>query len=204
MTSNTSADLQDLIDRLHRGDPTPANRTVAAGTHNHLLRIAGSIFEQDFPGLRGRHVLESVVSEVWIRLVTALESTQPQTVDGFMGLVFHKSARVLLDMARHQRRDDANRYRGPAGNDGFQRGRRIRLPDTTNEPSRLAILTEFHQQVERLPDDQRTVFEMRYYGGFTQVEIAQILSLPAKQVSRLWLAATRRLAIWLKGFDQAF
>ena len=76
----------------------------------------------------------------------------------------------------------------------------MKEPTDSNEPGRLAVLTEFHQQVEKLPDDQRMVFEMRYYAGFSQVEIAQILGLPPKQVSRLWLAATRRLALWLKEF----
>ena len=41
---------------------------------HRLLRIAGRIFQEDFPGLHGRHDLESVVSEVWMRLVVALES----------------------------------------------------------------------------------------------------------------------------------
>jgi RNA polymerase sigma factor (sigma-70 family) len=64
------------------------------------------------------------------------------------------------------------------------------------------MLTEFHQQVETLPVDLRTVFELRYYGGYTQAEIAQILSLHPKQVSRRWLAATGRLSRWLKGFAE--
>jgi RNA polymerase sigma factor (sigma-70 family) len=199
VTSDTSADLQDLIDRLQRGDPA-ARHELLQRAHSHLLRIAGSIFEQDFPGLRGRHNLESVVSEVWIRLVSALEVTQPQTVDGFLGLVFHKVRQVLLDMARRQRRDDAHRHHPRA-----ESGDSNELPlydraDSSNDPGRLAILSEFHQQVEKLPDDERIVFELRYYTGFSQVEIAQMRGLSPKQVSRLWLAATRRLARWLKEF----
>jgi RNA polymerase sigma factor (sigma-70 family) len=72
-------------------------------------------------------------------------------------------------------------------------------PDTTYEPGQLAVLTEFHDQIEKLQDDQRRIFEMHYYGGFSQAEIAQILGLHRKQVSRLWLAATRCLARWLEG-----
>jgi RNA polymerase sigma factor (sigma-70 family) len=199
VTSNTTADLQNLIDRLRRGDPA-ARYELLQRAHSHLLRIAGSIFEQDFPGLRGRHDLESVVSEVWIRLVAALEATQPQSVDGFLGLVFHKVRQVLLDMARRQRREDAHRYRPPAESGDSNAQPAFEGADSSNEPGRLAVLTEFHQEVEKLPDDQRMVFELRYYAGFSQVEIAQIRGLPPKQVSRLWLAATRRLALWLKEF----
>jgi RNA polymerase sigma factor (sigma-70 family) len=200
VTSDTTADLQNLIDRLRRGEPS-ARFELLQRAHNHLLRIAGSIFERDFPNLRGRHDLESVVSEVWIRLAAALEVTQPQTIDGFLGLVFQKVRHVLLDIARRQRREDAHRYRPIAeSGDSHNGAPAFDRADTSNEPGRLAVLTEFHEQVEKLPDDERLVFELRYYGGFTQVEIAQIRGLPPKQVSRLWLAATRRLAQWLKEF----
>ena len=76
--------------------------------------------------------------------------------------------------------------------------------DRNAEPTRLAALSEFHRQVENLPDDERTVFELHYYGDFSQAEIAQILQIQPKQVSRLWLAATGRLASWLEEFDGAF
>jgi len=109
---------------------------------------------------------------------------------------------VLLDMAKRQRRDDAHRQRGPDDESEHPSLAGYDRADTTNEPARLAALTEFHEQVETLPDDQRTVFELRYYGGFSQVEIAQILGFHPKQVSRRWLAATGRLAHWLKGFAE--
>jgi RNA polymerase sigma factor (sigma-70 family) len=200
MTGDTSDDLQDLIDRLRRGD-TAARRELLQRAHDRLLRIAAAIFKEDFPGLHGRHDLESVLSEVWMRLLGALETTQPQTVQGFFGLVFTKVRQVLLDMARRQRRDDAHRKHARPDEPGDPAAAGDR-GDTSNEPARLAMLTEFHQQVESLPVDLRTVFELRYYGGYTQAEIAQILGLHPKQISRRWLAATGRLSHWLKGFTE--
>jgi RNA polymerase sigma-70 factor (ECF subfamily) len=200
VAENTSSDLQDLIDRLHRGDDS-ARRELLERAHDRLLRIAGTIFEQDFPALRGRHDLESVGSELWMRLVTALETTHPQTVDGFFGLVFHKLRQVLLDMASRQRRSDARRGAGPLDANEPEALAAFDQADTTDDPGRLAQLTEFHEQIEKLPDDQRSVFEWHYYGGFSQAEIAQMLKLHRKQVSRLWLAATGRLAQWLEGLE---
>jgi RNA polymerase sigma-70 factor (ECF subfamily) len=200
VAENTSSDLQDLIDRLHRGDEG-AQRELLERAHNRLLRIAAAIFEQDFSALRGRHDLESVVSELWIRLVTALETTRPQTVDGFFGLVFHKVRQVLLDMASRQRRSDARRRAGPLDADEAEALAAFDQADTTYDPGRLAQLTEFHEQIENLPDNQRAVFELHYYGGFSQAEIAQMLNLHKKQVSRLWLAATAWLARWLEQRD---
>lgn len=203
MTDDSSADLQDLIERLRSGDDT-AHRELLERAHNRLLRIAATIFKEDFPGLRGRHDLESVVSEVWIRLAGALETVHPETVDGFFGLVFQKVRHVLLDMAKRQRRDDARGQVGLIEGSDPEVHRDVDPADTTHEPTRLAALTEFHRQVEKLPDAERSIFELHYYGDFSQAEIAQIQGLQPKQVSRLWLAATGRLARWFGGFETSF
>jgi DNA-directed RNA polymerase specialized sigma24 family protein len=159
VADDTSAALQDLIDRLRRGDAT-ARRELLERAHDRLLRIASRIFHDDFPGLHGRHDLESVVSEVWMRLVVALESTAPETVEGFFGLVFVKVRQVLLDMAQGQRRVDARRRKGPL--DAAESGALADLnsADTTHDPGRLVLFTEFHEQVGKLPDEQRIVFDL--------------------------------------------
>jgi RNA polymerase sigma factor (sigma-70 family) len=199
VAENTSADLQGLIERLRDGD-LEARRELLQRAYHRLLRIAGTLFHEDFQALRGRHDLESVVSEVWLRLIGALEATQPQTVERFFGLVFHKVRQVLLDMASRQRRDDLHRRDGQADGDDSAGQAPFDWADTTHDPERLAVLTELHDQIDKLPPDQRTVFDLHYYGGFSQAEIAQMLELYPKQVSRLWLAATGRLAKWLDGF----
>ncbi len=198
VVDDTSAELRNLIDRLRRGDIT-ARRELLERAHDRMLRIAARLFHDDFPGLHGRHDLESVVSEVWMRLVVALEATVPDTVEGFFGLVFVKVRHVLLDMAQGQRRIDARRREGPLDAADSEALAAIDRADTTHDPGRLALLTEFHEQVGKLPDEQRIVFDLHYYGGFSQAEIAQMLEVHRKQVSRLWLAATGRLAHWLDG-----
>jgi RNA polymerase sigma factor (sigma-70 family) len=202
VTDDTTKDLRLLIDRLGRGDDT-ARRELLQRAHDRLLRIAGAMFRQDFAALHGRHDLDSVVSEVWMRLAGALEKTRPETVEGFFGLVFLKVRQVLLDMAQRQRRSDVRRARVPDGGMDSDTPGAFDPADSTYEPGHLALLTEFHEQIEKLPEDQRRIFEMHYYGGFSQAEIAQVLGLHRKQVSRLWLAATGRLAQWLEGLGVA-
>jgi RNA polymerase sigma factor (sigma-70 family) len=203
VADHTSADLQDLIEHLRQGE-VAARRELLERAHDRLLRIAGRIFHEDFPSLHGRHNLESVVSEVWLRLVVALESTVPESVEGFFGLVFVKVRQVLLDMAQGQRRVDARRRDGPLDAGEPEALAAFDQAETTHDPERLALLTEFHEQIDRLPEDQRTIFDLHYYGGFSQAEIARMLELHRKQVSRLWLAATWRLAQWLDGADTPF
>src|SRR5579883_3049736 len=105
MTGDTSTELQTLLDRLSRGDES-ARGELLARAYQRLRRIAAAMFHRDFSGLRNRHDLESVVDETWARLMRALETARPPTVEDFLRLVAHKVRQVLLDMAERQRRTD--------------------------------------------------------------------------------------------------
>jgi RNA polymerase sigma factor (sigma-70 family) len=200
MRENTSADLQDLIDRLRGGD-RDARQELLRRAQNRLLRIAAAVFHEDFPALQGRHDLESVVSEVWTRLAAALDATEPQSVEGFIGLVYHQVRQVLLDLARRQRRNDLQERAGPLDANDAVALTDLDRGETTQDMGRQTVLAELHDQVEKLPAQEREVFDLHYYGGFSQAEIAQMLKLSEKQIRRLWLAATGQLAKWLDGFD---
>ncbi len=200
MSTGTTTDIQGLLVRLRRGDAS-AKRELLDRAYHRLLRIASALFHRDFRGLQGRHDLESVVDEAWMGLLRALDSTQPETAECFFGLVFVKVRHTLLQIARRQRRHNAPRLDGPLDADEPEPLEAFDHGDSTNEPGRLAILTELHEQVELLPDPEKMVFGLHYYLGLTQVEAAEITGLPPKQVSRLWLQATKRLAKWLKDPD---
>jgi RNA polymerase sigma factor (sigma-70 family) len=193
VSGTTSQDIAGLLERLRRGDEA-ARRAILERAYHRLMRIAGTVFHEDFRSLRDRHDVESVVSVLWIRLVAALEKTQPETPENFFGLVFVHVRHALLDLARSQRRDDARRCNGHLDAGQSEEPPAFDPADSSQDPARLALLTEVHQQVATLPDDERTVFDLRYYGGYSQAEIAQLLGLHPRKVSRLWYAATSRLA----------
>jgi DNA-directed RNA polymerase specialized sigma subunit len=46
------------------------------------------------------------------------------------------------------------------------------------------------------------VFDFHYFADLSQVDIARLLDLTPKHVSRLWLAATTRLARRLDGIEE--
>jgi RNA polymerase sigma factor (sigma-70 family) len=201
MNGDTTADLQDLIDRLRLGDDS-ARRALLERVYHRLRRIAAATLQRQFPRLRTSHEVDSVVDEAWAQLMKALETSRPPTAEAFYRLVFRKVRHVLLDMARRQGRLDARREAEPPGPDGSDSRAPLEIGDTTHEPSRLAFWTEIHREVARLPQDQRTVFCFHYFAELPQSEIARLLGLPPKQVSRLWLAATVRLAQRLDGIEE--
>jgi RNA polymerase sigma factor (sigma-70 family) len=133
-----------------------------------------------------------VVHETWLRLIQALDKADPPTVADFFRLAAHKIRQVLLDMAERQKRLDQRETFLSRGDS--QASARRELGDQTYDGSRLALWTEFHNKVARLEDAERSVFEMHYYLGLPQAEIARVLELHPRKVSYLWVAATEKLA----------
>ena len=75
----------------------------------------------------------------------------------------------------------------------------VRLHAVAAGPASLAEWTEFHQQVERLPDEAREVFDLVWYEGLSQVEAAALLGVPLRTLKRRWRAARELLSRALYG-----
>ena len=73
--------------------------------------------------------------------------------------------------------------------------------DDTYDPAQLALWTEFHEQVEQLPADEREVFNLRWYEALSEEETASVLETSTRTVRRRWLNARLRLGRFLKGPD---
>jgi len=191
MDQHTTIELQTLLDRLRRGDKN-ARREFLEQVCGRLRRLAAKILFGSFPNLQSRHDVDSIVHETWLRLMQAMDKSDPPTVADFFRLAAHKIRQVLLDMAERQRRIDRRETLLSHG-DGQQRSVG-ELGNQTYDAARLALWTEFHNKVGRLDELERTVFEMHYYLGLPQSEIARTLELHPRKVSYLWIAATEKLA----------
>jgi RNA polymerase sigma factor (sigma-70 family) len=191
MDSAATANLQPLLDRLRQGDQT-ARREFLNLVCDRLRRLAGKILSGSFPNLQRRHDVDSVVHETWLRLIQALESADPPTVADFFRLAAHKVRQVLLDMVSKEQRDLHQQLTMQQPGDSL--ASRNEPGDQSLDGARLAVWTEFHQHVGTLAEAQRTVFEMHYYLGLPQAEIARIMELHPRKVSYLWVAATEALA----------
>ena len=197
MGADDSALLQGLLDRLRGGD-REARRLLLERACERLRRLAGRMMHGSFPEVARRHELDSVVHETWVRLLQAIEKTEPATVADFFRLAAHKFRQVLLDMAQAERRRGQREVLGLSGADSERPS--PSAASTTCDPARLALWTEFHERVATLSEQERAVFEMHYYLDLPQAEIARVLGLHRRKVSYLWIAATEKLG---EGLDAA-
>lgn len=196
----TTAAVRDLIDRLREGDDS-ARRALLERIYHRLRRIATSMLGR-YPRLRARNDVDIVVGDAWLQLMKALETARPESPEVFYRLVFRKVRHVLLDMTRRQAREDILKREVPPRAGHSDSRVPFEVEDKTWEPSRLAFWTEIHREVARLPEQQRAVFRFHYFADMPQAEIARLMGLHARQVSRLWLAATMRLADRLTGLEE--
>jgi len=195
MDKDSTSQLQTLLDRLRQGD-RQARREFLEQVCERLRRLAAKILSGSFPNLQPRHEVDSVVHETWLRLMQALDKADPPTVADFFRLAAHKIRQVLLDMADRQRRiDQRETFLGLADSQAAGPDSPHAEPgNQTYDGAKLALWTELHNKVGLLPEDERTVFEMHYYLGLPQSEIARALDLHPRKVSYLWIAATENLA----------
>jgi RNA polymerase sigma factor (sigma-70 family) len=190
MTEGGSVELQGLLDRLRQGD-REARQLLLERACERLRRLAGKMLHGSFPDLARRHEVDSVVHETWVRLLQALDKAEPATVADFFRLAAHKFRQVLLDMAQGERRRAQREVLGLSGADSQECN--PSAANTTYDPARLALWTEFHEKVATLTEQERAVFDMHYYLELPQAEIAHVLELHPRKVSYLWIAATEKL-----------
>jgi len=117
-----------------------------------------------YPRLRRWEQTDDVLQNAVMRLHRALGQVQPANTADFFRLAALNIRRELLDLAKH--------YYGPRGQGtkhasieqnadaNSESSTAHDPPEPAGEPHRLAAWTEFHQQIERLPDEEREIFDL--------------------------------------------
>ena len=198
--STESSVIQPLLDRLRSGDATAIAR-LTEHTYERLRRLAGKMLNQSFAAVGGGHDLDSVLNNTYLRLADALtkmaaQGKTPPTPADFFRFAAFKIRQVLLDMADRDRRLCRGRIALTDPDDSLCNP----LPEAVGRersPEDQAKWVEFLVRVHDLPDGEREVFEMHFFMGMTQAEIARETGMEPKQVSRLWLKAAGRIGKYL-------
>jgi RNA polymerase sigma-70 factor (ECF subfamily) len=191
MSNASTVQLQDLIDRMNAGDGGARDLLIGHACAR-LQKVARKI-RQDFPRIRNNEETGDVLQKGIVRLLRALPVAKVATVKEFFRLAAVQVRRELLDMARRP---------GRVKNASDLEGDALEKPqDTTHEPIRLAVWTEFHGKVEALPEQEREVVDLLWYQGMSQAEAAAVLQVSVPTVKRRWLSARLRLQATLGDLD---
>jgi RNA polymerase sigma-70 factor (ECF subfamily) len=186
--------LEECLVRMRAGD---------AAARDQLLQHCGDRFERlarhmlrSFPSVRRWEETGDVLQNSMLRLLTALDSVQPDSVRHFLALAATQIRRELIDLAR--------RYQGPQSpaahhaswgdrRESSTQANPAEGADVTYEPGRLAEWCELHEQIAALPMEEREVCELLWYQGLTQTETAGLLEVSERTVKRRWQAVRLKL-----------
>jgi RNA polymerase sigma factor (sigma-70 family) len=172
--------LHDLVSRHQAGDRAALDRLVRR-TVGRLERLARKML-RGFPAVRAREQTGDILQSALLRLTRALRRVTPRSVRDYYRLAAEQIRRELYDLAR--------RYsRRPAG----ELGDIDPAEPASDSPDDLLRWAALQEAVERLPTDEREVFGLTFYHGWTQPRIAALLQISDRQVRRLWTAACLRL-----------
>ncbi|MGA9769738.1 MAG: sigma-70 family RNA polymerase sigma factor [Blastocatellia bacterium] len=174
--------VTQLLERWNSGDRAALNELVPL-VYGELHRLARNFFRR-----RPNHTLQptALINEVYLRLV-GQQGTNWQGRAHFFGVAAKTMRNLLVDHARLQKASK----RG-----GSQL--RLSLADV-EQPNREAevdclALDEALKKLAGLNPQYGQVVELRYFGGLTIEETAEVMSISHATVERDWKFAR----VWLK------
>jgi len=184
---NTSR-LGTLLERIEAGDSAAREELLAEG-QERLRRMASKILGQ-FPALRqqGRAETGMVLNDVLLNLYESFDDVQFQSPQHFINLAAQKIRFRLLDLARKHRAEVNLRQEFVDGDAQVESG--AQGADAVSQDDWSA----FHIAVENLPEEEKQVFTLRYYGHWSREESALILGVAEKTVTRRYSKAKESLA----------
>ena len=220
--SETTIDVMQMwLTRLQQGDDTARDRLIDVACKR--LTILTRRMLNDFDRLRQWEQTDDVFQNSMLRLAGGAQDGEARERAGVSRAGSRgdspRIARHVAEVFRAAAHGRARRWgsapllpgKSPAhvkGKLGAPRDEETpavihEAPDTTNDPSRIVAWTEFHQQIESLPADQRELVNLLYYEELPQEEVAQLLGVDKRTVKRRWREVRRELhklvKDWLPG-----
>jgi RNA polymerase sigma-70 factor (ECF subfamily) len=177
-------DVTSLLNKLAAGDQEAAAQLVPL-VYEELRRLAAGRLRQERPD----HTLQAtaLVHEAYMKLA-AQNDAKWQNRAQFFGVASQAMRRILVDYARGQQR--------------IRRGgkqQKLSLDDvvlvSTERTEEVLTVHESLSRLEKLDARQVRIVELRYFGGLTVEEIAEVVGISMKTVMREWQVAKA----WLYG-----
>jgi len=166
-------EVTSLLTKLAEGDREAAARLVPL-VYDELHRIAASRLRHERPD----HTLQptALVHEAYMRL-EAQRNARWQNRQQFYAVASQVMRRILVDYARARQRTRRGGKQQKVSLDDVL----LVSPDRTNE---VLAVNESLSKLEQLDPRQGRIVELRYFGGATVEEIADVVGVSTKTVER--------------------
>ena len=150
--------------------------------HDELRRLAGRYMRRENPG----HTLQTsaLVNEAYLRLVDQ-KSVQWQNRAHFFGVAAQLMRRILVDHAR-------SRSRAKRGG-GAQMVSLAEQAVISREVADVIALDDALKNLAEMDLRKSQIVEMKFFGGLTTEEVAEVLKVTSRTVEREW----RKAKAWL-------
>jgi RNA polymerase sigma factor (TIGR02999 family) len=171
-----SHEVTQLLDRWSSGDKD-ALEQLTPMVYNELKRVARRQMMKE----RSDHTLEStaLVHEAYMRLVDQ-KQTKWQSRAHFFAVASEMARRILVDYAKAR---NAKKRGGP----------KVSLEDSpepfVNQDSDIIAVNDALDELVKLDPRQARIVELRYFGGLTIEETAEVIGVSTPTVKRDWLVA---------------
>lgn len=175
--AGTTQQISDLVEEARRGGSDATARLVPL-LYNELRNMAGALMARE----RNATTLQptALVHEAYLRLLGGDREWQNRA--HFLGAASQAMRRILIEHARRRNR--------------LKRGgsrERITLTDGTvqyeTNPEELLALEQALTKLEARDSEMARVVELRYFGGLTVEETAEVLGSSVRTVHRQWSGA---------------
>jgi RNA polymerase sigma-70 factor, ECF subfamily len=186
-----TSEVTRLLGEIGRGQKDAINQLLPL-VYDELHRLARSYFRRE----RGDHTLQAtaLVHEAYMRLVD--QRAVMENRSHFLAVAATQMRRILVDYAR---KHGAAR-RGSAGE-------KVLLEDTMaivqQQPLDMLGLDEALVKLAELDPDQARLVELRFFGGLSVEETAEIMGISTATVKRSWSSARAFLHQQMSGVARA-
>ena len=170
--------ITQLLNAWSEGDRMAGER-LAPILERELHRVAARYMA----GERRGHMLQTtaLVNEVYLRLIE-WKSVEWHSRAHFFGVAAQIMRRILVDYARQR---NADKRGADAVEVSLSEAAEVRL----NGPGDLVALDEALQELEKLSARQSRTVELRFFGGLSLEETAEVLGVSVGTVRRDWSMA---------------
>ncbi len=176
MTS--SEEVTHLLHKVEAGDHQAAERLMPL-VYDELRRLASHYLKSERPD----HTLQptALVHEAYLRMV---EQTRVnwQSRAHFFAVAASMMRRVLIDYARSHK---AEKHSGAWQKLPLDEALALSQPDDFD----LIALDDALKDLSRLDEQQGRIVELRFFGGLTLDETAEVMGISRSTVKRDWLMA---------------